>query len=68
MMNILSCDGCGIVLDLNKVAIPDIHNKDDSGYDSEVAMYDSDRGRYVPGIKCPVCGTKTAYTNWPGSW
>lgn len=66
-MNLLSCDGCGIVMDLDKIPIPDIHNEDDVGYNTEVAMYTGER--YVPGIKCPVCQTRTAYEKWPGpSW
>lgn len=67
-MNLLSCDGCGIVMDMNKIAIPDIQNEDDVGYNMEVAMR-TDEDRYVPGIKCPVCGTRTAFENWKGpSW
>ena len=61
-MNLLSCDGCGVVLDVDKIGIPDIHNEDDIGYNIEVAMRVEDR--YVPGIKCPVCGMRTALTSW----
>ena len=54
-MNLTSCDGCGVVLDKNRLYFPDeIYTEE--GVDESKGMYN---GReYVPFVECPVCDHK----------
>ena len=51
-MNLMSCDQCGVVLDKDKLTIPDII-EDDGGIDTDNAGWTGDG--YAPIITCPVC-------------
>lgn len=53
-MNLISCDGCGLVLDANKVAWP----ASVPGYEivADPDNYEWDGDDYVPVIKCHKCG------------
>lgn len=53
-MNILSCDRCGIVLDLSKMSFPAVFDHDTV----ERIEGNSDwvDGRLLPKTECPVCG------------
>jgi len=54
-MNLISCDGCGLVLDQEKLKIPEMY--DESGnMRRDVTVWVN--GRFVPSHKCPVCSTK----------
>ena len=56
-MNLTSCDGCGVVLDKDKLNFP----KDDEMYDRygdysrETTMWDGNN--FAPFVACPVCST-----------
>lgn len=54
-MNLISCDHprCGVVLDLDKIDIPEIYNDDDCVIEDNAYWSGSD---YLPKIKCPACG------------
>jgi hypothetical protein len=57
-MNLISCDGCGTVLDKNKLNFPkDIYHDDyNYGIDSTKGVWDDIVETHVPFVKCPVCG------------
>lgn len=52
-MNLVSCDGCGIILNKNKLQFPKIIENPDGSID--VTMADWTGYDYVPFIICPVC-------------
>ena len=54
-MNLVSCEGCGVVLDRNRLNFPDPDKvwKDDGSVDLDLACYSD--GEYVPKVPCPVC-------------
>ena len=54
-MNITSCDNCGVVLDLDKIAMPSLFDEE-TGSVTDTAVWDGDK--YVPTIPCPVCNTR----------
>jgi len=56
-MNLISCSGCGTVLDLSKIGTPEIYNEDGT-INTTIATW-SDR-EYVPTILCPVCNCRIA--------
>lgn len=52
-MKLISCNGCGAVLDKDKLHFPiEIYGEDDC-IDETAAAWDGDT--YVPFTKCPVC-------------
>lgn len=54
-MNLISCGNCGVVLDKDKLKLPDADDiyLEDGSVDVEKAIWN---GRdYVPFFKCPVC-------------
>ena len=54
-MNLISCDNCGTVIDVDKISFYDtIHDEDGVIIDSRAAWC-HDRGEYVPCDPCPVC-------------
>ena len=54
-MNLISCGGCGVVLDKDKLGFPkDIRDEDGAIIDG-TAEYDGDE--YVAVVPCPVCKT-----------
>jgi hypothetical protein len=56
MIELISCDGCGVLLDGSKLPFPyDIEARDGS-VDLEKAMWNG--SNYVPFVLCPVCGAK----------
>jgi len=54
-MILISCNGCGLVLDQGKLIIPTLENEDGS-INLDVAEWDGDR--YVPTHNCPVCSNR----------
>lgn len=55
-MNLKSCDNCGVVIDLDKRKLPDDIYGDDGCVDKTLGTYSQVQGRWVPYVKCPVCG------------
>ena len=60
MIQLISCDNCGVVLDTTKLVFPeDIRNDDpdlmSEHYNFTKCIWDRERGKYVPKIDCPVC-------------
>lgn len=59
MIQLISCDNCGVVLDTSKLDFPEnIHIRTPEGwsdYDPAKSIYDKERGSYVPKVDCPVC-------------
>lgn len=56
-MNLISCDGCGVIFDKSKLKFikkEDIHN-DDGEVDNTKAEWSQVYRGYVPMVKCPVC-------------
>jgi len=55
-MNLTSCDGCGVVLDKDKLPWPDdLWDLDEEGISQEKAEWNGDK--WVAFTECPVCGT-----------
>lgn len=57
-MNLISCDGCGVVLDKNKIIFPLSGYDEDYGIDDSKAAYNCDTSAYHVYEPCPVCGYK----------
>lgn len=53
-MNLISCDNCGAVLDLDKTPMPTFIYEDGC-VDQALGLYSSEHRAWVPYIKCPVC-------------
>ena len=63
-MNLQSCDNCGVVLDVDKIAFPDQKNwlKEDGTIDESMATRTGISWRaFVP---CPACGSKFLEEYW----
>lgn len=56
-MNLISCDNCGVVLDVGKLDFPVFDPYDLRDVD-ELFAWDKDRGEWVPTVHCPVCDEK----------
>ena len=54
-MKLISCETCGIVLDLDKVEFPENYWDEDGSIDTNKAIWDSRTMSHVPFIRCPVC-------------
>lgn len=54
-MNLISCEGCGIVLDKDQLSFPFGLYKDDGELDDDKAEWDSGERKFVAIVKCPVC-------------
>lgn len=56
-MNLISCNGCGVVLDKNKLEFPSEDEVYDYGgsINLSVAGYCHDQKGYFTKIQCPVC-------------
>ena len=52
-MNLTSCNGCGVVLDKDKLSWPDDLWGDDGSIDQESAEWNGDT--WVAFTECPVC-------------
>ena len=52
-MKLISCDGCGVVIDREKLEFPDIFDGDGNIDDDKAACLDDE---YFPKTNCPVCG------------
>lgn len=52
-MNLTSCKMCGVVLDKDHLAFPEIYDHDTQELIVDVAEWDGDD--YVAVIDCPVC-------------
>ena len=50
-MHLVSCDNCGVVIDLDKIGVPD-------PYDCPIEKKVWDGDGYVPAVECPVCKSK----------
>lgn len=55
-MNQVSCDGCGVVFDRDKLKYPVIRKKWELGIREEKAAWVN--GEWVPAAKCIICGGK----------
>jgi hypothetical protein len=60
MMNIISCENCGVVLDKNRLRFPDDIYRDGS-IDDQKAAWDGDN--WVAKVICPVCGSDILESN-----
>jgi len=59
-MNLISCDGCGVVLNKDVLEFPII--LDESGeVISENCLWSGDK--FVPFVRCPVCSNIILQTN-----
>ena len=57
-MKLISCDGCGVVLDAEKMHFPYDRMFDDNGQvKPSRAVWDKQKQTYVPFMPCPVCST-----------
>jgi hypothetical protein len=56
MIELISCDGCGVLLDGSKLPFADNIYNCDGSVDLEKAAWDG--SNYVPFVLCPVCGAK----------
>jgi hypothetical protein len=55
-MNLISCNGCAVVLDKDKLKFPkDVFLEDDS-IDPRYGQYNQDTGYMEVYIPCPICG------------
>lgn len=54
-MNLISCDECGVVLDKNKITVPNIY-LEDGCIDTNKSVWDGET--FVPIVRCPVCDSK----------
>jgi len=59
-MNLISCENCGVVLDLSRIEKPDIEDED-GGVNRDVAAWVC--GDFVPTIVCPCCQGSILYSN-----
>jgi hypothetical protein len=57
-MNLISCAKCGVIIDTNRIAEPDME-REDGGIDTDKALWHN--RDYVPAIICPVCKTLISY-------
>jgi len=55
-MKLISCDKCAVIIDSDKVELPDDYCDDDGGVDDTKAVW-VDR-MYKPFIPCPCCGER----------
>ena len=53
-MSLISCSGCGTVINKNKLTFPSTMYKEDGEIDYSKAFWDG--FNHVPYIKCKVCG------------
>jgi len=54
-MNLKSCEGCGVVIDTDKILFPHNIIKDDGCVDLENAAWSNEQDEWVAKISCPVC-------------
>ena len=59
-MNLLSCEKCGVVFDVNRIPEPDIYDED--GNPSIFGIWDNDIEDFAATIECPVCRSRISYT------
>jgi hypothetical protein len=57
-MNLISCDNCGVVLDVGKLDFPQGLDPSHPPDVDELFAWDKDRGEWVPTVHCPVCDEK----------
>jgi hypothetical protein len=50
-MKVVSCNCCGVVLDLDKLPVPQVG----LDVDYETCRWDNAKGEFIPYSKCPVC-------------
>ena len=55
-MNLISCVNCGVVLDRDMIAFPDIYGYNSQNIIMKNVEWDNDRDDYVAVVPCPVCG------------
>jgi hypothetical protein len=69
-MNLISCEGCGTVININRIKEPDIYegqngdtsNRCDPGdINLNHASWNNDSEKYEPTIKCPSCKNRIFY-------
>jgi len=51
-MKLISCSGCGVVLDMDKIVFPDVFDEN-GDYNEGCSEWDGEK--YVAIIHCPVC-------------
>jgi hypothetical protein len=59
-MNLMSCNACGTVLDVDKVGFPEDIWADDDTVNPNLGEWSSEKGKYVPVTTCPVCHCRIA--------
>jgi hypothetical protein len=59
-MNFISCEDCGVILDLGRIEVPSMEGKNGEINDKTAGW----RGRsYEPKITCPVCKAEIFYAD-----
>lgn len=54
-MKLVSCDGCGVILDQDKLKFADDIYLDDSSIDLRLAQYNNSTNDFDAYVPCPVC-------------
>jgi len=55
-MWLISCDTCGVVLDMNKRSFPEKWDSDTGDPIEGASKWDNERHMFVAILPCPVCG------------
>lgn len=57
-MNLISCEGCGVVLNKDHITFPPLHVDDDDYYTLHpTAEWSNRENEYITAIPCPACGS-----------
>lgn len=64
-MNLISCDHCGTVIDLNKITIPKPNEENEQLYHPDEWVWE-DRD-YIPLVPCGACKRKFPYRDYKGT-
>jgi hypothetical protein len=54
-MNLISCDNCGVVLDVDKIEQLPMHDDEGNFIKENIAI---ENLKYFPAIMCPICKNK----------
>ena len=55
-MKLISCNGCAVLLDHDKLKFAEDIDDEDGAVDPTKGDYDQDRKDYFAFVPCPVCG------------
>ena len=54
-MKLISCFGCGVVLNHDHLCFPKDIDDEEGNIDEKKAMYHQQKKEFIPFIECPVC-------------